>query len=144
LIGIPPACDKWIAPLAGAATMWLILVTPLKAQNFDCSDPGNLPQQGMNFCAAKDFETEDRKLNAVWKEVFGELKARDADLGEPDRGMPDALLTAQRSWITFRDAHCETEGFKYRGGSIEPLIFQSCRAALTRERSQQIKSLLEE
>ena len=119
-------------------------ISPLAAQDVDCSDPGNLPQQGMNFCALKEFEAEDRKLNTTWKRVFGELKARDAELGEPFRGMPDALLKAQRSWIAFRDGHCETEGFKYRGGSIEPLIVHSCRATLTRQRTQQLNSLLEE
>ena len=124
--------------LAAAST------SPLTAQDIDCSDPGNLPQQGMNFCALKEFEAEDRKLNTTWKRVFGELKARDAELGEPFRGMPDALLKAQRSWIAFRDGHCETEGFKYRGGSIEPLIVRSCRATLTRQRTQQLNSLLEE
>ena len=61
-----------------------------------------------------------------------------------DAAEADALLKAQRSWIAFRDGHCETEGFKYRGGSIEPLIVHSCRATLTRQRTQQLNSLLEE
>ena len=119
-------------------------VSPLHAQEIDCSDPGNLPQQGMNYCALKEFEAEDRKLNTAWKRVYSEVKARDADLGEDFRGMPEALLNAQRSWIAFRDDHCETEGFVYRGGSIEPLIYHSCRAEMTRQRTKQLNSLLEE
>ena len=130
--------------LLASLVLAAVSTSPLAAQDIDCSDPGNLPQQGMNFCALKEFEAEDRKLNTTWKRVFGELKARDAELGEPFRGMPDALLKAQRSWIAFRDGHCETEGFKYRGGSIEPLIVHSCRATLTRQRTQQLNSLLEE
>ena len=118
--------------------------TTLGAQDIDCSDPGNLPQQGMNYCALKDFEAADRGLNITWKRVYSEIKVRDADLGEPFRGMPEALLNAQRSWIAFRDGHCETEGFKYRGGSIEPLIYHSCRADMTRQRTKQLNSLLEE
>ena len=118
--------------------------TTLGAQDIDCSDPGNLPQQGMNYCALKDFEAADRDLNITWKRVYSEIKVRDADLGEPFRGMPEALLNAQRSWIAFRDGHCETEGFKYRGGSIEPLIYHSCRADMTRRRTKQLNSLLEE
>ena len=118
--------------------------TTLGAQDIDCSDPGNLPQQGMNYCALKDFEAADRDLNITWKRVYSEIKVRDADLGEPFRGMPEALLNAQRSWIAFRDGHCETEGFKYRGGSIEPLIYHSCRADMTRQRTKQLNSLLEE
>ncbi|MEP0941192.1 MAG: lysozyme inhibitor LprI family protein [Rhizobiaceae bacterium] len=114
------------------------------AQNIDCSDTGNLPQQGLNYCAMQDFEAEDRALNAAWKSVYGELKVRDADLGEAVRGMPEAMLKAQRAWITFRDAHCDTERLKYSGGSIEPLIYNSCRAALTRDRTKQINSLLAE
>lgn len=119
-------------------------MSPLSAQDIDCSDPGNLPQQGMNYCALKEFEAEDRKLNTAWKRVFGEVKARDKELDETWRGMPEALLNAQRSWIAFRDGHCETEGFVYRGGSIEPLIYHSCRAEMTRQRTKQLNSLLEE
>ena len=98
----------------------------------------------MNYCALKDFEAADRDLNITWKRVYSEIKVRDADLGEPFRGMPEALLNAQRSWIAFRDGHCETEGFKYRGGSIEPLIYHTCRADMTRRRTKQLNSLLEE
>ena len=66
-----------------AATLGLSLLTLSAghAQGWDCADPTNLPQQGMNYCASLDFE---------------------------------------------------------------PLMYHSCRAELTRERTKQINSLLEE
>lgn len=124
-----------------------LCVLPLyagQAQDWNCNDPDNLPQQGMNYCASVDFNAADAELNAAWKTVFPQLKTRDADVDTQWKGLPETVLKAQRAWIKFRDAHCTAEGFKYRGGSIEPLIYHSCRAALTRERTKQITSFLEE
>lgn len=114
------------------------------AQDWNCRDAGNLPQQGMNFCAFKGFEKADAELNATWKQVFPKTKTFEAEVDEQFKGWPDALLKAQRAWITYRDAHCTSEGFKFRGGSMEPFIYNSCRAGLTQERTKQLKYLMEE
>jgi uncharacterized protein YecT (DUF1311 family) len=130
--------------IAVALGLILFASTPAVAQDWNCSDPDNLPQQGMNYCASMDFERADAVLNAALKSVYPKIKAREVDLDDQWRGFPDAVLDAQRAWIKFRDTHCAAEGFKYRGGSIEPLIYQSCRAKLTEKRTKQINSLLEE
>ena len=115
------------------------------AQTPDCSDSGQLTQLAMNFCASEEFGAADAELNAAWKNVFPEIKSR-ASGGDDNlqKDWPSRVLEAQRSWITFRDAHCESVSFAYRGGSIEPLIFQNCRTELTRQRTRQIKALIEE
>lgn len=123
----------------------LFLAAPAAAQDspWDCADPGNLPQQGMNYCAYEDFLEADRILNEVWDEVYPQIQNRDLDLQDDLQGWDEALLAAQRAWLTFRDKHCETEGFMFRGGTMEPFIVASCRADLTKERTKQLLQLVE-
>ena len=46
---------------------------------------------------------------------------------------------AQRAWIVFRDAHCTYEAYGGgRGGSMEPMLFEGCRAAITLDRIRQL------
>ncbi len=130
---------------AVAGSLLLAMMSPLAAQNVDCSDTSNLPQIDLNFCALEDFNTADQTLNGTWHTVFAMIKTRDAQEDiESRKGWPGIVLKAQRDWIKFRDSHCESVQFAYRGGSIEPLIYHSCRAALTRQRTKQISGLVEE
>jgi len=122
----------------------LIMATgPAMAADWSCSDPDTLPQQGLNFCALQDSKKADAELNQVWATLFPKLKTWDRDTIPQWQGLPDAVLNAQRAWIAYRDAHCSAEGFRYRGGSIEPLIYHACRARVTRERTLQLKDYLE-
>ncbi|MEO1703506.1 MAG: lysozyme inhibitor LprI family protein [Pseudomonadota bacterium] len=117
------------------------------AQDWDCSDAGNLPQQGMNYCAYQDWQTADRALNALWPEVKRWAKATDEQVREwrPEIANAEAdLLKAQRAWIDYRDGHCENEGMKVAGGSLQPLLIYSCKAAMTRNRNEELLLLLEE
>ncbi len=126
-----------------AAALVLALAFPASAQEWDCTDASNLPQQGLNHCAWIDFEEADRALNVAWELVKEEIDARDADMPEQWKGWGKALLDAQRAWITYRDAHCEAEGFQVRGGSMEPLIVATCKTHETRERIQDLLLLIE-
>lgn len=106
-------------------------------------------QQELNYCAAQDFYEADETLNAQWQITAAEMHRRDAELTASDRevrredwpGYFETMLAAQRAWLTYRDAHCDSEGFRYWGGSMEPMIVAGCRAALTRERTQQLLDL---
>ena len=50
-----------------------------------------------------------------------------------DRGTGEEhLVAAQRAWITLRDEHCTVMAFHMRGGSAEPMLYNGCRAAMTR------------
>ncbi|WP_306119704.1 MULTISPECIES: lysozyme inhibitor LprI family protein [unclassified Roseitalea] len=125
----------------------LLVALPASAQEWDCASPADLPQQGMNYCAYRDFQRADRALNAAWPLVVAAIKASDASarahFPEQANGH-DNLLKAQRAWIDFRDGHCTAEGARYAGGSIRPLIENSCKAQLTRQRTEQLLLLLEE
>ncbi|QBK31284.1 lysozyme inhibitor LprI family protein [Roseitalea porphyridii] len=117
------------------------------AQDWDCDDAGNLPQQGMNWCAYQDWQRADRALNADWPLVVDAMKEMDGFAAEsfPEQANGhDSLLEAQRAWITYRDGQCTAEGARFAGGSLRPLIENSCKAALTRKRTEELLLMLEE
>jgi len=127
-----------IAPLV------LMQAAPPNA-DWDCDNP--LQQQEMNWCAGQDYKEADRKLNRQWKRAAATMKARDADWRNadlPDSGRPGffaSLLEAQRAWLRFRDAHCRIKGYEARGGSLEPLLVSTCKTALTKARTEQLRML---
>ena len=107
----------------------------------DCAEP--MTQQAMNYCAALEFDEADAALNAQWRETAAEMRRLDA-ASTPDDGRPgyfEQLLAAQRAWLSYRDAHCASEGYYARGGSLEPLLVATCKTQVTRARTQQLHEL---
>lgn len=112
---------------------------------WNCADP--TAQQEMNYCAARDFEKVDAVMNKQWKETAAIMKEEDRHLDRRvDRGAGyfDTLLTAQRAWLSYRDAHCSSKGFGARGGSMQPFLATMCKIALTEDRTKQLQSLIEQ
>ena len=112
------------------------------AQDIDCSDPSS--QAEMTQCAADDWATADADLNDAYAEAMDVMQSIDTDLDADLAGAEDALRAAQRAWLTYRDTACTSEGFKWRGGSAEPMVVLSCKARLTELRSQDLWALAEE
>ena len=107
-------------------------------------------QQAMNQCAYRDFLIADAELNAQWSITRARMKQDDADFAaspsaefDTREGSFDRLLEAQRGWLRYRDAHCQVSGYEARGGSLEPLLVAMCKTELTRQRTQQLKDLVE-
>ena len=113
--------------------------------DWNCDDP--IAQQEMNWCAAQDFRKADDALNEQWKLTADAMKERDLNVDRTYDKRPghfDTLLAAQRAWLTYRDQHCASEGYLFRGGSMEPLLVGTCKAKLTRNRTQQLQFLIEQ
>lgn len=107
---------------------------------------GDLPQQPMNMCVYRNFERADAEMNAQWKITAEAMKQADRELDrtyDKDAGYFETLLAAQRAWITYRDQHCLAESFEARGGSMQPMLDSGCKITLTRERTRQLKALVE-
>lgn len=107
-------------------------------------DCGNaVTQQDMNFCAAQEFRTADAELNAQWRITATEMRRRDDAIAADGRpGYFDQLLAAQRAWLAYRDAHCDSEGYAARGGSLEAMLVANCRTQLTIDRTEQLRVLI--
>ncbi|MGZ8351365.1 MAG: lysozyme inhibitor LprI family protein [Allosphingosinicella sp.] len=122
--------------------MALALQCSLQAQarEHHCDDPQ--AQADMNACASIDFHVADAELNRLWPRVVAAARAADAELDREFDQRPTeeaTLREAQRAWLVFRDAHCTVEGYhEARGGSMEPMIYDGCRAQLTRARIAQL------
>lgn len=104
-------------------------------------------QQDMNICAHRDYLIADAALNAQWRLTRQAMQERDGEADKPDwddrPGYFDTLLEAQRAWIAYRDAHCRSEGYAARGGSLEPLLVSTCKTHLTKLRTAQLRELAE-
>jgi uncharacterized protein YecT (DUF1311 family) len=121
-----------------AVALAAFMAAPDEYEAHHCDDPQS--QSEMNICARIDFERADADLNATWKWIAESAREADADVDTKydDRpGSEKNVREAQRAWITFRDAHCTYESYEARGGSMEPMLYNLCRARLTRERIEQ-------
>ncbi len=106
-----------------------------------CNPEGS--QMEMNACAGDAFERADAEFNTLWRRTITGARANDRSpdngrMAGDDRTEEATLREAQRAWVNFRDAHCTWEGFAERGGSLEPMVYEECRARLTRERTAQL------
>jgi uncharacterized protein YecT (DUF1311 family) len=126
-----------------AVTFGLILVASLaagwpaslgqhmNAPNGPCKNAGSsTAEQSQCFSAA--YREADKKLNDVYAQVLKTL-APEAQ---------QSLQAAERLWIQFRDANCEVEHGLYKGGSAAPMVLTACLEALTRQRADDLMTML--
>jgi len=122
------------------AYLLALFAAPAEYREHHCDNP--MSQMDMNFCAHLDFEAADAELNTLWKQVIADAREADSEIDHASDKRPTGeavLRDAQRAWIQFRDAHCTFEGYEARGGSMEPMLEEGCRARLTRERITQLR-----
>ena len=111
------------------------------AEDVDCDNAET--QSDMTSCAEARYDEADKGLNAQYKKTRAAMVAIDKDLDADMKGAEQALLKAQRAWITYRDAQCENYGFQARGGTMEPMLVAGCLADLTDLRTKELKELSE-
>lgn len=97
-------------------------------QGTDCSKAQ--AQADLNDCANRDFEAEDKKLNAVYRKLMAGLDAETQAL----------LKTAEKNWLAFRDSECEFETAGSEGGSIRPMEESNCLTEKTKARIKELQS----
>ena len=123
--------------------IWVAALALAQAEP-NCIAPTIQPE--MNACAFIAFDKADAAMNRAWAPLVAKMKERDRDF---DRGADkrfsyhEALVASQRAWLKFRDAHCKTEGYFARGGSMEPMVLGQCLEQVTATRTRQLQELLE-
>lgn len=108
----------------------------------DCKAPQT--QADMTICAGKDYDKADKQLNVEYQKLRKLLSERDKAADADGKGATDALVTAQRAWVAFRDANCALAGFQARGGSMEPMLISACLADMSGKRAEELKSLTDQ
>lgn len=109
----------------------------------NCNSP--VTQADINICASRDAKAADAAMVSEYKIATVILGDMDRDIDRKYDKRPSysaALLASQRAWLKFRDAECAVEGYAARGGSIENMIVDECIAAVSDERTKQIKDML--
>ena len=98
-------------------------------------------QADLNACAKMDFDEADSNLNDAYRAAVAKTQAMDQAV--TDKGAEAALRDAQRTWVTFRDQACISEGWTVHGGSMEPMVVLECKARLSGTRADDLWSLSE-
>jgi uncharacterized protein YecT (DUF1311 family) len=121
--GVLRLCAAW-----GMACTVLVFGSMAHAQSeAECIAPQ--AQQLVDACAAKEYREADAALNTAWKSAKAFADAI---------GQDKALLTAQRAWLTYRDAACDVHASPFEGGSLQPLIQSTCQSKITAERTRML------
>ena len=92
--------------------------------------PGDAEQAQINACLNREFSRADAALNRQWQAI---LTARPAGA--------ERLRTAQRAWIAYRDAHCESAVPSVASAEIVESERLLCRTRMTEARTHELADL---
>ena len=114
--------------------------TPAPAKREPCPDAKS--QLDLNECYANLYQSADTQLNATYNNIVGFMKKnllvaqqeKNTALITHNETSLTKLLAAQRAWLAYRDANCDSVKFQYEGGSIQPMIWSQCMADVTQQR----------
>ena len=114
---------------------------------------GALAQTAEDSHVQHEGRLADAALNAQYHSTMAAMakadKKRDADLKSGSSKTDSrptyqaALLSAERTWIAYRDAHCVTVGLVFRGGVYEDEAEGKCVNEMDRKRTVELKQLFD-
>ena len=97
----------------------------------DCS--ALIAQMDMNACAGDNDDAADARLNEVYKQLMA---------SRSDPVAKQSIRDAERSWIKYRDKHCEEATAEEEGGSIRPMMMSNCLQDETDKRIRSLQRML--
>ncbi len=96
----------------------------------NCMDQSGGVTVNMLNCIGEELASQDARLNGAYKKLRSQLT--------PTR--KQALLTAQRLWIQYRDANCNFYADP-EGGTLANLLANECVLRETAERAKELEDL---
>ncbi len=102
------------------------------AQAVQCREDGSMVE--MRKCAQDKYVKADKDLNQTYQRLMANLNN--------DSARKQRLITAQRSWIDFRDKSCNYEASEALGGSLEGLLLTQCLTRVTEQRTADFKQYI--
>jgi uncharacterized protein YecT (DUF1311 family) len=108
-------------------------------------------QQEMTQCSGEQYRKADNRLNAVYAKAIRELQKRivtaeqnnDADRKKHNEVALQKLRAAERSWIQYRNLHCDASRQQNEGGSISSMVWANCMKEATEQRIEALKHAYE-
>lgn len=92
--------------------------------------PGAQRSPQLLACARRQLAEASRELERARADLSADLEPRTRQ----------KLRAAERLWLRYRKANCDSEADIYEGGTIQPLIQLRCMARVTRERAAELKA----
>lgn len=139
---------KSMALLCAAALISLPLATAARSNDLDAPDCANATDtQTTTICAANELDEVDKELNAVYKKALAAQAEEDklrADNNMSDAEAVKSLKTAERAWITYRDANCDAINAANLGGTGYAAFIVDCQTEMTRNRIKELKDMIGE
>jgi uncharacterized protein YecT (DUF1311 family) len=86
-------------------------------------------QGEMNQEACDAHELADKTMAKIY------FRLMDSRSSETEKNL---LLTDQRAWIKYKEAHCKSIAYQFEGGSMQTMISCSCLENLTNDRIRQL------
>lgn len=108
----------------------------------DCSSGGNSTAE-QQYCSEQALDKADKQLNAIYKKALATEANLDKQAASKEQaGAVNSLKKAQRIWIQYRDAHCDTVGYEAQGGTILGSLLMDCKKEMTEGRIKELKALI--
>lgn len=114
---------------------------------YDCPDAARAQTTyEINQCLMAEQQNAEIELTEAYRRALLNASRKDQSVDRrTDKRISHrlAIVQAQRAWIIFRDAHCQTIAFTMRGGSGEGTAHAGCVAEITAQRIEQLKYISE-
>ncbi|MDJ1008986.1 MAG: DUF1311 domain-containing protein [Paracoccaceae bacterium] len=109
------------------------------------TEVGGYSTTGMVFCMQAETLVWDAHLNAEYRLSMDWAGAMDAadSLFPGFARRAEALRSAQRAWIAFRDAQCRLDYAVWGGGSMRMIAGAACEMEMTADRAIALRALRE-
>jgi len=101
----------------------------LAAEECMTNNDGGYSTVGMGYCTSAEADYWDGLLNAVYRQLSKQEKAKDRDTSAIDDSLPktfDAMRDMQRAWIPYRDALCAYDYSQWGGGTGGGPAYSAC------------------
>ena len=109
----------------------------------DCSQA--VSTQDINHCTKIELDKKELELNQTYQQVLKQLdavsKARPTSANQST--LKKQLVDAQRLWVRFRKADCDTVYTYWSDGTIRGAMYLSCMLNKTDTRIQELKAYTE-
>jgi uncharacterized protein YecT (DUF1311 family) len=92
-------------------------------------------------CQYQRYRRADLELNKVFKQLLSQYaKSTDKETENSNKEHRESIVSAQKSWVIFRDKDCYAIGMEWEGGHGRPGTEFSCLADHTEQRIIQLRS----
>jgi len=126
-------CDSGERRDEPAATPPSSLKPPIISEVFTRLPCPAAPKSTLDFegCAEHRIVKSDEVINAVAADIFRQLSTRTSRA---------RFVRAERAWLTYRRAACESRADLFEGGSAARVVFAECVAANNRSHVRDLRA----